>query len=81
MAIVITSPTTNTKWIRGNNYTISWAGGDGGIPTVELKLYKGAGSVSYIGTVLNSVGSKDWSITNTIATGTDYRVFIEELVP
>ena len=75
----VTSPSLNERWIRGNSYAIEWTGGDSGAePLIDLMLYKGTATVSYLGTAAHTAGSKVITVNTNLATGTDYKVFASE---
>ena len=79
LPITVTRPTSSDHWLRGNSYVIRWEDGDTATyPTVRLILYKGTASISQIAYANNSASAYTWSITNSLAVGTDYRIFASE---
>ncbi len=80
LPIVVTKPTTNDHWLRGNNYVIEWDDGDPvTFPFVKLSLYKGTASVSQIDMVIHTASAYTWAIPSSETIGTDYRIHVMEL--
>ncbi len=74
----ISSPAKNANWTAGSSYPILWTPDSSVLgPYVNIYLFKGSQSLLYITGGVSNRGAYSWYIPTGIATGSDYRIMIE----
>ena len=74
--ITVTSPHTGDTWTKGQKYTIRWTKSGSMSNFVKIRLYQGNTKVLGIVDRTDNDGSFDWTVPDTINTGT-YRIRIK----
>jgi hypothetical protein len=75
--ITVTAPNSNDLWRPGSNIQITW--NDNIAENVTIELYKGNNLQEVITTGVASNGLYNWTITPTLASGSDYRIKISSV--
>jgi len=74
--ITVTKPTSSTVWYKGESGEINWTS-QGTIGSVKIELYKGTTNVkTIISSTTNDSYYKWYTVTTSLASGTDYKVRI-----
>jgi hypothetical protein len=76
--LTLTSPTSGSSWLPGEEWTISWAPSGGG-GTVKLDLYKGATALCTIDASAPNTGSYLWNVQDCGGgVASDYKIRITD---
>jgi FtsP/CotA-like multicopper oxidase with cupredoxin domain len=74
ITLTLTSPNGGESWAPGSSHAVTWTGAGVG-PSVKLRLWKdGVFTGYYLTGVIANTGSYVWTLPNTLAPGTGYKV-------
>jgi subtilisin family serine protease len=76
-ALTVLTPNTQTTWVQGFDWPIQWSS-VGGANTVDIYLLKAGAVVEQLADDVPNTGEFSWSIPDTVAVGSDYRISIND---
>ena len=79
--IEIHTPNGGETWLEGSTQSIIWASTESVNDAVSIGLYKGSKLVETLSSNNTNGGAYSWTISNSYAIGTDYKIRITLLTP
>jgi hypothetical protein len=72
-SITVTNPASNSKWTKGNEYSIIW-NYNGSFSHVKIELYKSSSLALTLTSSTSNDGSYNWTVDTSLTADTTYRI-------